>query len=69
MKHEIDLSKYQVHTDLISETINTISENTGYVKEEEQIEDVTIETITVDKHGEELIQKNQVFIKRFILKM
>ncbi len=57
MKHEIDLSKYQVHTDLISETINTISENTGYVKEEEQIEDVTIETITVDKHGEELIQK------------
>ena len=57
MKHEIDLSKYQVHTDLISETIDTISENTGYVKEEEQIEDVTIETITVDKHGEELIQK------------
>ncbi len=57
MKHEIDLSKYQVHTDLISETINTISENTGYVKEEEQIEDVTIETITIDKQGEELIQK------------
>ncbi len=57
MKHEIDLSCYQVRTDLISEIIaNTTSKN-GYTKTEEKVEDILIETIIVNKEGSTQLHK------------
>ena len=52
MKHEIDLSKYQTRTDLITETIKEDTNATSYHKEIEQQNGITIETLYLTKEAE-----------------
>lgn len=58
--HDIDLSKYKIRTDLISEHLNNYN---GYKKEEELINDIKIETITLDKENSKLVGKKEGIYK------
>ncbi len=63
MKHEIDLSKYQTRTDLITETIKEDTNATSYHKEIEQQNGITIETLYLTKEAEEILHKKEGIYK------
>ncbi len=63
MKHEIDLKNYQVRTDLISEVVEKESAGKGYSRNEEKFGDVLVETIKINKQGEEIFHKKQGLYK------
>ncbi len=59
MKHEIDLAKYEVRTDLISEVITDNQNKQGYKRKVTKDGDITIENIVIDEVGEQVIHKKK----------
>lgn len=58
--HEIDLNKYKIRTDLITEHLTNIK---GYEKKEEILNDIKIETIILDKETATKIEKKEGIYK------
>lgn len=59
MKHEIDLEKYSIRTDLALEAIEPFQSESGIESSFEKKEDVTITTVTLDKLGGKKINKKE----------
>lgn len=57
MNHEIDLSKYQIRTDLAIELIDENKEIEGIVFKKSSYEEITITDVTVDDTGSNVIGK------------
>ncbi len=57
MKHEIDLSKYSLRTDLAIESLNNDYSTNGIKVSEKEIEDIRITTVMVSRKGSKTIQK------------
>jgi len=58
MSHEIDLSKYQVRTDLLIETIESSKEKDISVKlDKTDRDDITVTIVDIDKKHEQLLNK------------
>lgn len=58
MSHEIDLSKYQVRTDLVIESIKDKSIN-GLIKEDRKYDDILVNDIIVTKEAEKYCNKKK----------
>ena len=59
MNHEIDLSKYQIRTDLAIEAIENISEISGIKSKEEIIDEIKVTNVFVDNEGSKKINKKK----------
>ena len=59
MNHEIDLSKYQIRTDLAIEAIENISEIKGIKSKEEIIDEIKVTNVFVDNEGSKKINKKK----------
>lgn len=59
MSHEIDLSKYQIRTDLAIEAIENTSEISGIKSKEEIIDNIKITDVIVDTEGSKKINKKK----------
>lgn len=59
MNHEIDLSKYQIRTDLAIEAIENISEISGIKSKEEIIDEIKVTNVFVDSEGSKKINKKK----------
>lgn len=57
MKHEIDLSKYSIRTDLAIESLQEDSHEKGIKVSEKNIEDIHVTTVIVSRKGSHTIQK------------
>ena len=57
MSHEIDLKKYQLHTDIVVETYNKNIKNNGIIHKEKNIDGVLVEETTISKDGENFCNK------------
>lgn len=55
MKHEIDLQKYQLRTDLVSETLNSCDNLTGIKQTISQVENIKITNVKIN--GKNLLNK------------
>lgn len=60
MKHEIDLAKYRIRTDLMSEVLDQ-EKVSGYTREQVEEEGITIETITLTEEAASKIHKKAGF--------
>lgn len=59
MNHEIDLSKYQIRTDLAIEAIENIDEVFGIKRKEENIDNFKVTSVFVDDEGSKKINKKK----------
>lgn len=57
MKHEIDLSKYLVRTDLAIESLSEDSSSNGVKVSEKKLEDICVTTVMVSRKGSKKIGK------------
>jgi len=57
MNHEIDLSKYQVRTDLAIELIDENSKLDGIIFKRSSFEDIRVTDVTIEESGSKLINK------------
>ena len=57
MKHEIDLSKYSIRTDLAIESITEDIKDSGIKVSEKEVEDIHITTVMVSRKGSKIIGK------------
>lgn len=57
MNHEIDLSKYQVRTDLAIELIDENSRLDGIIFKRSSFEDIRVTDVTIEESGSKLINK------------
>ena len=57
MNHEIDLSKYQIRTDLVLETIENQIENNGFEKTTYKENDIQVTQVTLDEKSAHMIDK------------
>lgn len=63
MAHEIDLKKYQIHTDIIVETYNKNQDNKGIKHKEKYIDNILVEETTITKEGESICNKKEGLYK------
>lgn len=63
MKHEIDLKKYDIRTDIIVETYNKNNENKGIIHNENIIGDVLVEETTITNEGKNICNKKEGLYK------
>lgn len=68
MAHEIDLKKYQIHTDIIVETYDKNHDNNGIKHSERYIDDILIEETTITKEGENICNKKEGLYKTITFK-
>ena len=55
--HTIDLKKYNIRTDLIVESINSIKDNKSIKNNSYKINNILVETTDIDKNIEKVINK------------
>lgn len=63
MSHEIDLSRYQIRTDLIVETIEKFPALEGVKRKTTKIDDVVLEEVEIDEKGETCCGKKKGLYK------
>lgn len=57
MKHEIDLEKYSIRTDLAIDTLENENIKNGFTKTEEKYDDIIVTEINIDLENSKLINK------------
>ncbi|MBE6144842.1 MAG: GPR endopeptidase [Firmicutes bacterium] len=59
MKHEIDLQKYQIRTDLAIEVIGENNKIKGIISKQKKIDDIKVTAVWIDEYGSKQINKKK----------